>query len=460
MDIAKIGAQSQVNQSGAGAENVSQSKNTGVSFAEVMAGLEVKQERFVSPADQKQPGWREIRAAISSMENSGVEIQDIADTCNDSIIKKLLEMLKEISETGYSPQIGEQLESLMAGMGDEDRQLIKKMLEENGPYAAIQQLVAMFMPAADMPMENTPVSANPDAAAAVLDKTANMGIKQAETAIQDSVPNTEQTVEFVIPPAAAEKTDMLNNGSKGQAQNSNAENMGGLGEAVVEISTSQAQGKDSAMAFSESVRLAKQQMESVSEKQVPKEDKAKPLDVDTLQQQVDSGMHLKNTALVTSSKAAEVEQLSQPVPIASQINEGVLKAMKNGMESITIKLMPEGLGELTLRLTKTANGMMLDMVAKNADTQKLLNGELDTLKENLKPLKVDVETVLTEQQDSFINQNQNFSQHSRQDWKTFKGAAYYKDEPLGKSEEHPAPAENILRPAYTNGYSSALNTYI
>jgi flagellar hook-length control protein FliK len=159
------------------------------------------------------------------------------------------------------------------------------------------------------------------------------------------------------------------------------------------------------------------------------------LDIDALQQRVDTGAYMQNTAINTTLPEPEpVSANRQPLPLASQLGEGVQKALANGEEQYTVKLNPEELGEVTIRLTRTAEGMRLDIVAQSAETQRLLAAEVDVLREAMKPLKVDVENIFTQQQDAMLNSARDQRGQSRNNG-FMRGAAYYGDEPLGQAAE-------------------------
>lgn len=183
-----------------------------------------------------------------------------------------------------------------------------------------------------------------------------------------------------------------------------------------------------------------------------------PLDVDRLQKQVDAGVHFQNTAFAPATTAAKEPAAEEMLPLANQLEEGIANGIRNGKEEFTIQLRPEGLGELTVKLTRVGEAMTLNIVAKSTETHKLLADEMQALREVLRPLKVEVESVLTESQSQLLSQQQQFEQQRQQSWQQMQGAAYYGDEPLGgTTEEQPATAAIPPPAAYT---SSALDTYI
>lgn len=173
--------------------------------------------------------------------------------------------------------------------------------------------------------------------------------------------------------------------------------------------------------FESAVRAVKQQTEAQPQTAQPEQAQeakaaegkttAKTLpDVDTLQQQVDTGVHFAGTAF-SQSVAAAAEPLPTEAPsVATQVEEGVLAGIKEGGEEFTIKLLPEGLGEMTVKLTRVGEEMLLKIVTKSAETQRLLSEELNGLRESLRSYKVQVDSVLTEREEQLLNQQQHFEQ--------------------------------------------------
>ncbi len=142
---------------------------------------------------------------------------------------------------------------------------------------------------------------------------------------------------------------------------------------------------------------------------------------------------------------------SSPAPVATQLQEGIQNGLQTGLDEFSIKLMPEGLGEVTVRLKATEAGLKLTLVAKSAETQRLLGAELDQLRETLRPMRVEVQEVLTSRQEQMLSNQQSFqNQQQQRAWQEMHGAAYYRDEPLSGSEETealPLPAAEAPRAA-------------
>lgn len=81
---------------------------------------------------------------------------------------------------------------------------------------------------------------------------------------------------------------------------------------------------------------------------------------------------------------------TESTPVAQQIETGLEKNLALGKNEFTIKLKPESLGEITVKLTEEAGKATLTITTASAATAKLLNSDLDALKAAVAPLNVRV----------------------------------------------------------------------
>ncbi|MDL2293594.1 flagellar hook-length control protein FliK [Ruminococcaceae bacterium OttesenSCG-928-D13] len=209
--------------------------------------------------------------------------------------------------------------------------------------------------------------------------------------------------------------------------------------------------------FEAAVRTAKQQLsdhvELGASKPAATTDTDDGLDIDALQERVDSGVYLRNTALAPQVQQPLTTEAEQPLPAPEfQLTQAVDQALKAGEEQLTVKLNPEELGEVTIQLTKSAEGsMQLTIVAQNPETQALLADQIDAMRVVMKPLDVEVGSILSQEQYEMMNQQQD-GQSKQNDGRPMHGAAYYGDEPLGVVETAEATDRNTPY--------AALDTYI
>ena len=129
--------------------------------------------------------------------------------------------------------------------------------------------------------------------------------------------------------------------------------------------------------------------------------------------------------------------------ILLQVKTGLKAGADRGENEFTIKLKPEGLGEITVRMLEVAGKITLSITTANAQTQKLLNAELTALRDAVRPYNVEVQQVesqntqhfdLGQQRESFLHQQQQSNhQNSRQG-----RASYYEPQPEQPEAETPA----------------------
>ncbi len=101
----------------------------------------------------------------------------------------------------------------------------------------------------------------------------------------------------------------------------------------------------------------------------------------------------------TEPVAAHVPGEAAP---ASQVATAVLEAFKNGKTEFTMRLEPEMLGELTVKLVLEQGKLSLSILTATDQTAKLLDGQMSELRTALKANNIQMETCTVENQ-SFNN---------------------------------------------------------
>ena len=391
--------------------------------------------------------WREMQAVRTS---AAVELAQVGQTTVtlDEQLAALMQVLKGLGSTEESGDNDENVLDLVMQM----QERLQKLAEENGAEMAGQQLMAMLAMAAqgDVPMQAVQSQASGDAMTMLQTVLATDASEVAKLFTDGGMQNAQnQLVQqgegeiVVLQPQAGAQQNLL-------AQKTPVETNAWMND-VVAVQTEVKQ-EAPVLDFSNAVRTVKEQLAQTETAATPQE---KPkLDIDTLQKEVNAGAFLQNTALAGTQMAPKAGE-AMPIPMETQITEAVQTAVNLGSETLSIKLTPGNLGEVTIRLTNTAEGMQLSIIAKNADTQKLLASQIDALKDSLRPMKVEVDTIVTERQYEMLNGQQNFGgQHERR-FEEMHGAAYYGDEPLGALE-----AEEVAKTQMAGAPSSALDAYI
>ena len=129
---------------------------------------------------------------------------------------------------------------------------------------------------------------------------------------------------------------------------------------------------------------------------------------------------------------AKVQTLNQApgfngANVVSQLKDGLEMGMKNQLKEFTIHLKPEGLGEVVINMVSQDGKLTVNIGASNADTQKLINSQMMSLKEMLEPLHAEVGQVYQSSQEStgFLSYGQNMSENQRQQAGRYQGQPGY-----------------------------------
>ena len=146
--------------------------------------------------------------------------------------------------------------------------------------------------------------------------------------------------------------------------------------------------------FRDAVALVKQQAQQKQQDS----SEAEPLDVDALQMHANA----QRPQLEGQVKMQQVQADSneQPVDLAKQISEKMLLHLEKGEREFTMKLNPESLGEITVKLLQKDGKMTLSIAAASETTVKLLNGEMEALRMAVRPMQVEVRQAVVQTQDA------------------------------------------------------------
>lgn len=110
--------------------------------------------------------------------------------------------------------------------------------------------------------------------------------------------------------------------------------------------------------------------------------------VDQLQSQVDSQKTLAGIA-VKKAEAPSVEP-----KLLEQLQTGIAEKLQKGESEFILRLKPEALGEITVKLIEKAGKTTLSIVTASSQTAKLINGDLAVLREVLRPMQVEVKEAV------------------------------------------------------------------
>ncbi len=105
------------------------------------------------------------------------------------------------------------------------------------------------------------------------------------------------------------------------------------------------------------------------------------------------GLALKTESVATAAPMPAVE--TKPF---EQVASGVLNAYSDGKMEFTMKLKPEMLGELTVKMVMTDGKLTMDIITGNQQTAKLIESQIPELRASLKENNVHMQSCTVENQ--------------------------------------------------------------
>lgn len=85
--------------------------------------------------------------------------------------------------------------------------------------------------------------------------------------------------------------------------------------------------------------------------------------------------------------------VTDATPLTNQVKTGIEEGLSKQLNQFTIRLKPEGLGEILVHMTSSGGKVALSIGVSNMDTQKLLASEMMHLRESLQPLNAEVQEI-------------------------------------------------------------------
>lgn len=119
-----------------------------------------------------------------------------------------------------------------------------------------------------------------------------------------------------------------------------------------------------------------------------KEETHRPLDVEALQAAVNSRQYVPDTV----SARQETPDVQE---IADQLKTGILDNLRQGKNEFVVKLKPEGLGEITVKLTESKNEISLRILTSSAAVGRMIANDVNALQNALRPLRAQVQEIVT-----------------------------------------------------------------
>ena len=213
-----------------------------------------------------------------------------------------------------------------------------------------------------------------------------------------------------------------------QAENAAAKagQAGNAGNQTQEWTAMSGQDPGEPVSYQDMLKARADQMKSMAsgntrstEEGTPSE-KASAVDADDLQKKVNEGVYLppvRTSAMADRYEAPAVDnsQMTPNTPLAEQLRGGIEQGMARGLNQFTIRLKPEGLGEIVIHMVSAGGKIAMSIGVSNSETQRMLNSEMLNLREALQPLHAEVEEIYQNSQGGldFMNYQQDLN---RQQW--------------------------------------------
>ncbi len=167
-------------------------------------------------------------------------------------------------------------------------------------------------------------------------------------------------------------------------------------QGVTDQAAPQAENKDNPAQFLNAVSEAKK---ALQEDGKSIENPVQAVDLEQLQRDVNAGKFNQ----VEASKENLMNR-----EILSQVKTGITQNLSMGKNEFVVKLKPEGLGEITVKLVETGGKMALSIMTSNAHVASLLNNNISELQNSLRQYNTEVHEVVEQQayaQDSGFQQS-------------------------------------------------------
>ncbi len=120
----------------------------------------------------------------------------------------------------------------------------------------------------------------------------------------------------------------------------------------------------------------------------------------------------------TANELPKVQNLSNPLfneyNIGEQITDGISANLNAEKTEFTVKLNPESLGELTLKVVEENGKMVVDIAAASESTAKLINGDLSALRESVASMNLEIREATVIPPESVQQNNAQFNMTSEQ----------------------------------------------
>lgn len=141
---------------------------------------------------------------------------------------------------------------------------------------------------------------------------------------------------------------------------------------------------------------------------------------------------------------SDAREQQADTPVLEQLKTGVLRAVEAGAKELTIRLKPEGLGDIVIRLTSAGEKTTVRIGVTNPETEKLVTSQMESLKDMLRPLNTEVQEVYHSSQNAMDFSG--FSQHmqDRPGQRPHTGYSFHGTEVSGPEDELLTEAQRMM----------------
>lgn len=187
--------------------------------------------------------------------------------------------------------------------------------------------------------------------------------------------------------------------------------------------------------------------------------------LEELQQRVDTGAYMDTGRIISKNLYGNtgiqklMDNQLQPSSLLHQVKTGIERGMQKDLQQFTIKLKPEGMGEILVRMVLAGGKISMSIGVSNIETQRLLNSEMLNLKEMLQPLNAEVSEVFHNSlggMDMMNYQQSFYEQQQRQ----MQGGRHHGNRGTGEGEEIVQGMEEASERMEQYSQSGGLNAYI
>lgn len=160
---------------------------------------------------------------------------------------------------------------------------------------------------------------------------------------------------------------------------------------------------DNLLSAKDGSEIASKSSGSTSEAETDKKSTDKEIDLSKLQGDASASKEISNSGMDTKN----AEKTAEP-KISEQIATDVSKNMALGKNEFTVKLKPESLGEITVKLSEADGKTTLTITTASAHTAKLINDDLSDLKAAVSQMNVHVNEAVAKTSDTQQSSMQQF----------------------------------------------------